>query len=295
MPPRAVLVDRRTAYEELLARHATRGQVAFFLRGRGLDLEEVDARHGRHDAARRHVLGAVPPSWRTATVRRDELDRFLFTDDDVVLVLGQDGLVANVARFLTGQPVLGLDPEHAHRAGVLTAHPPEACADLLADLGRGTGSLEERAMVRAALDDGRELRALNEVFVGHRSHQSARYVLRVGEAAEHQSSSGLLACTGTGATGWAASIGRERPDVPAPPAATEPGVLWLVREAWPGPGLGVGLTAGRLGPGEELEVRGELGEGGVVFGDGMEHGGLELDWGQRARIGPAAHGLRLVR
>ena len=34
--------------------------------------------------------------------------------------------------------------------------------------------------------------------------------LRVGERAERQSSSGLIVATGTGATGWAASIHRER-------------------------------------------------------------------------------------
>ena len=64
-------------------------------------------------------------------------------------------------------------------------------------------------MVRAALDDGQELRALNEIFVGHRTHQSARYELGVGGVNEHQSSSGLIVATGTGATGWAQSINRQ--------------------------------------------------------------------------------------
>ncbi len=32
-------------------------------------------------------------------------------------------------------------------------------------------------MVRAELDDGQALLALNEVFVGHASHQSARYTI----------------------------------------------------------------------------------------------------------------------
>ena len=65
-------------------------------------------------------------------------------------------------------------------------------------------------MAAARLDDGQELLALNEVFVGHASHQSARYTLALGERAERQSSSGLIVATGTGATGWAASIHRER-------------------------------------------------------------------------------------
>lgn len=291
MPPRAVLVDRPTAYEELLARHATRGQVAFFLRQRGLELTEVDERHARHDVARRRVLGAVPPGWRTATVRRQELDRFLFAEDDVVLVLGQDGLVANVARYVAGQPVLGLDPEHGRRAGVLTGHPPEACADLLADLGRGTGRLEERAMVRAVLDDGRELRALNEVFVGHRSHQSARYQIDTGDSSEHQSSSGVIISTGTGATGWCASLRLQAHSSVRPPRPDEARLAWFVREAWPSPVTGSSLTSGELTTcGLTLRSEGSL----VCFGDGMESDVLELGWGQRVTVELAQRRLQLI-
>src|SRR5690606_8883165 len=56
-------------------------------------------------------------------------------------------------------------------------------------------------MVRADLDDGQHLTALNEVFVGHPSHQSARYTLRCAAGAERQPSSGVLVATGTGAAG----------------------------------------------------------------------------------------------
>src|SRR3712207_4800325 len=119
MQPRAVLVERPSEYHELLARHATHDQVRFFLETRGRDLEAVLERHAALQHAHRHVLGAVPPDWRTATTTRDELDRFLFEPDDVVVVLGQDGLVANVAKYLDGQPVIGLNPDPAAIPGVL--------------------------------------------------------------------------------------------------------------------------------------------------------------------------------
>ena len=37
------------------------------------------------------------------------LARFLFEPGDVVIVVGQDGLVANVAKYLDGQPVIGIN------------------------------------------------------------------------------------------------------------------------------------------------------------------------------------------
>jgi hypothetical protein len=38
-----------------------------------------------------------------------------------------------------------------------------------------------------------------------------------------------------------------------------------------------------------------MGDGGVVFGDGIETDRLALDWGRRAEIRLASEALRLVR
>lgn len=290
---RVVVVDRPTEREVLLARHATRGQVAFFLAQRGRDLEELDEVAERQAEALATVLGGVPRELRRARVRRDDLDRFLFEPDDLVVVVGKDGLVANVAGTLRGQPVLGVDPSGGRRAGVLARHAPDAVAAVLAAVRAGTATIEQRRMVHARLDDGREMRALNEVFVGHRSHQSARYRLAVGGGAERQSSSGLIVATGTGATGWAASIHRERAcgfDLPAP---GEEALAWFVREAWPSPMTGCSLTAGRLGAREALRCTAEC-EGAVVFGDGIEADALVLEWGQTVEVGIARETLRFV-
>ena len=132
LAPRVVVVHRRTELEELLARHGTRGQAAFFLQTRGRDLAELD----EHDRALREALatvtGAIPLDWRRGTVERADLDRFLFEPDDLVVVVGQDGLVANVAKYLEGQPVIGIDPEPGRNVGVLVRHraepPPTCCA-----------------------------------------------------------------------------------------------------------------------------------------------------------------------
>src|SRR6188768_2845908 len=97
--PRAVFVTRETDYELLLARHATREQARFYLRTRGQKLSELEARHERFQAVLREARGAVPDDWRQTLVRRADLDRFLFAGEDVVVAVGQDGLVANVAKY----------------------------------------------------------------------------------------------------------------------------------------------------------------------------------------------------
>lgn len=294
MLPRCVVVERPTEFRELLARHATRDQARFFLEGRGMAIEPIEARDAEFARVRAAVLAAVPAEWRRVTITRDELDRFLFADGDVVVAIGQDGLVANVAKYLDGQPVIGVDPFPGENAGVLVTHRAEAVADLLADVQAGRAAVGRRTMVEASVDDGQRLLALNEVFVGHLSHQSARYELTVGERREHQSSSGLIVATGTGATGWAASINRSRPEPLPLPAPADPRLAWFVREAWPSPATGTTLTGGLLDPPQALTVRCELGDGAVVFGDGMEADALRVSWGQRIAVAPAGRALALV-
>jgi hypothetical protein len=295
MVPRCVLVERPTEYAELLVRHGTREQVRFFLERRGRTLEEVQQRHEDLWEMRRRVLAEVSSDWRRATVERGDLDRFLFEPDDIVVVLGQDGLVANAARYLDGQPVIGLNPDPDRYPGVLVPHPPAAAGDLLRDAAAGRATLEARTMARAQLDDGQTLTALNELFVGHRTHQSARYTISVGDESERQSSSGVIVSTGTGVTGWAASIARERHAHFEMPSATAPALAYFVREAWPGPATGCALTGGPLRGDTRFEIRSELPEGGVVFADGIEVDHLNLDWGQTARLGVSDRRLMLVR
>ena len=294
LTPRAVVVHRRTELEELLDRHGTRQQAAFFLTARGRSLDEVEARHAAQQAARQAVSRAVPLDWRRGTVERRDLDRFVFGPEDVVVAVGQDGLVANVAKYLHGQPVIGLNPEPDRNPGVLVRHAPAAVAGLLAPAAAGdTSRVEGRVMVEAVVDDGQRLRALNEIFVGHPSHQSARYRLETADGrAERQSSSGVLVGTGTGATGWCRSVWLERRSELVLPAPQDERLCWFVREAWPSPATGTDCTEGLLGAGDELTVVAESDL--VVFGDGIETDLLHLSWGQRITLRAATDRLRLV-
>lgn len=290
LAPRVVVVSRRSELDELLARHGTRAAAAFFLRQRGRDLDEVTSRHEALRAALTAVGAAVPAEWRRGHVDRADLPRFLFAPEDVVVAVGQDGLVANVAKYLDGQPVIGVNPEPSRNPGVLVRHEPSVVAEIL----HSGVSTVELSMVSAKLDDGQELVGLNEVYLGHETHQSSRYTLStVDGQGERQSSSGVVVGTGTGATGWLRSLAGGRVEAPAPPRPEEPALIWFVREAWPSPATGASLTNGRLADGERLTVVCES-ERLVVFADGLEQDRLELGWGQQIAIGLSDRRLHLV-
>jgi hypothetical protein len=278
----------------LLNRHATLRQVRFFLENRGQSLEGIQRQHNEFEFALQKVERAIPSTWRRSRVERSELDRYLFEPEDIIVAIGQDGLVANVAKYLQGQPVIGINPSPMFYPGILVLHQAERIEELFAIvLGNGS-SIEERTMVEARLDGGQHLLALNEIFIGHRSHQSARYRIGWHEIEERQSSSGLIISTGTGSTGWALSIHKERQSRLALLTPNDSELAFFVREAWPSITTGTSITEGLILPGEHLEVVSEMDSGGVLFGDGIESDSVELLRGQRVIITAAERSLRIV-
>lgn len=292
LPPRAVFVTRRSEYDHLLARHATREQARFFLESRGQSLVEVEARHARQQEVLALAHVALPEDWRHAAIERENLDRFHFSPEDVVVAVGQDGLVPNVAKYCAGQKVIGVNPDPARYDGVLVKFAVEQLGEMLSRAWHGDAQVEHRTMAEARLDSGESLVALNELFVGHLSHQSARYRIQAGKETEEQSSSGVIVATGTGASGWARSImlatGKQ---IDLAPTAHTLG--WFVREPFPSVATGTVMRCGRLETGV-LEVTSRMNEGGVIFADGIESDFLTFGWGRQLEVGIAAKTLDLV-
>lgn len=292
---RVVVVTRPTHFQELLIRHGTREQARFFLETKNQTIESVEQHHERFEQALQTVLHSIPIDWRRARIDRSDLDRFLFEPKDMIVVLGQDGLVANTAKYLDGQPIIGLNPDPDRYEGILVPFSPQDAQDLLLMVAAGRGSFENRSMVQAELDDGQQLLALNEIFIGHQSHQSARYRMTWSEQNEDQSSSGVIVSTGTGSTGWARSIRQERRCDIQLPKPTESRLVFFVREAWPSIATGTKLTNGNINQGQHLKITSRMNEGGVIFGDGIEEDRIEFNWGRQVSLQLARTHLNLLR
>lgn len=287
-----MFVSRRSEYDLLLANHATREQARFFLEKRGQSLADLEERHQQLRQAIDLAQTAVPTDWRRTMVERDTLDRFLFSPEDIVVAVGQDGLIANLAKYLVGQPVIGVNPAPDIYDGVLVQHNAASLPALLAKTYERNCAIEQRTMVQAKLDSGQTLTALNEIFVGHRSHQSARYNLQDGNKSENQSSSGIIITSGTGATGWARSI-MEATGTKLSLGIEDPALGWFVREPFPSRATGTTMRAGKLRR-QPLSVTSRMNEGGIIFADGIEQDHLDFAWGRKISVSVAAQKLHLV-
>ncbi|MBY0253436.1 MAG: hypothetical protein K2X54_18975, partial [Methylobacterium organophilum] len=176
--------------------------------------------------------------------------------------------------------------------GVLARARVEALRALLPASAAGAAPLQRRTMVQATFDGGERLLALNEIFVGHRSHQSARYRIDDGARAEDHSSSGLIVASGTGLTGWARSIS-EATHLTVEVGIEEAAFGYWVREPFPSVATGTDLRGGKFA-GSPLTVVSRMNEGGVVFSDGIEQDFVAFDWGRRVSLAPADRTFNLV-
>jgi hypothetical protein len=216
-----------------------------------------------------------------------------------VVVLGQDGLVANTLKYLDGQHVLGVNPDPKRWDGVLLPFRPSDLRKIMPEEIAHRRPLKRVTMAKVSLNTGLALYAVNDLFIGPRSHTSARYLLRVGDAEEHQSSSGIIVSTGMGSTGWLKSLYAGCAAAAAaitghPPGKVDGSFPWdapylhfFVREPFPSRTTGAALVIGHIKPDHPMTIVSEMAGHGVIFSDGMESDFLEFNAGTCAQIGIA--------
>jgi hypothetical protein len=77
------------------------------------------------------VQPALAPDDRRVRLDRADLPSFLFAPDDGVIIVGQDGLVPNVAKYLDGQLTIGSNRDPDRYDGILCPHRPSDAPALL--------------------------------------------------------------------------------------------------------------------------------------------------------------------
>lgn len=305
MCDRMVIVTKRTALEDLLVRRS-HGETAFYLKSRGTSITEYEAAHAEYRAAMEVVLGALGREIPREVVSRELLPNFLFRERDLVIAIGPDGLVVNVAKYLHGQPIVGVNPDRVRNDGVLVRFAPDGVVRAVPALLRGAFRTDEVTLAVARTNDGQELLAVNDILVGRRDPVSARYTIMCGGKTERQSSSGVLVCTGVGSTGWMQSVVTGALAIASGAGSHGVGaqgsfawdaryLRYAVREPFPSKYTKAGIVFGTLEAGDDLVIASEMAEGGAIFADGVVEDAIEFNAGTIVRIGVAECSARIVR
>lgn len=338
-----VIVTRETRLAGLRARFATKSQAAFYVKraieaemarqavalGQDLDVgasrgaaeaefanyEDEEHVYGNAVDRLRRELGDVGPN--VQVVDRSFVPNFVFGPNDVVVTVGQDGLVANTAKYAVGLSIVGVNPDPVRIDGVLLPFKVDDTRNAVRRALEGKAKVRLVTLAEATLPAGQRMLAFNDFFIGAESHVSARYRIKVAGRTEPQSSSGVIVSTGAGSTGWLSSIfnmaaglarmatgdshARESPAParPGPPqyarmAWEDPRLTYVVREPFVSKHSSASIVAGMIKPPDELIIESQMPNGGVIFSDGIEHDALQFNSGTVAQIRAAKERARLV-
>ena len=308
MYEKIVLVTRKTRLEGLIERFNTRAQARFYIEHSGGSFALYEQEHDTYRAAAEALQRGLERLARLQSIERAYLPNFLFTEKDLVVTIGVDGLVVNTAKYLSGQPLVAVNPDPAHVDGILLPFNVSQATGAVRRLLEGQPiQMRHICMAEAQLNDGQRLLAFNDLFIGVKSHVSARYRIQVGGQGENHSSSGIIVSTGAGSTGWLSSLfnmangmwaafGGEAGASLARPALDWEAdrLIFVVREPFVSKTSGAAIVCGVITPAAPLLLESQMPEGGVIFSDGVEADYLAFNAGAQATIALAEKRTNLV-
>lgn len=291
-----ILVIRTTRLEELVARFNTVAQAKFYVEHLGADFSDYEVEDWTYKQALGEAQAQLRDLGRLQVLDRHFLPNFIFGRDDTIVVLGQDGLVANTLKYLDTHPVIAVNPDPARWDGVLLPFQIGDLTGIVKEVFKGSRPVREITMARAELNNGQRLYAVNDLFVGQRTHLSARYRIDIGADSEQQSSSGIIVSTGLGATGWFKSImagvtgigqvlGHPvNADIFRTFTWEANYLYYTVREPFPSRSSSTRMVFGELTAEKPMTLVSQMPENGVIFSDGIEQDRLEFNSGTQALI-----------
>ncbi|MCY3414017.1 MAG: sugar kinase [Candidatus Heimdallarchaeota archaeon] len=302
-----VIITQHTWLDGLIAKYNTKEQAKFYIEHMGGDFVNYIEQHTTYYSALRLLKQQIPSSIRYQVVEKSFLPNFLFGQNDLVVVLGRDGLVVNTAKYLHTQMVLGVNPDPERIDGILLPFSVEDVGECLEEIIHDKYTTTKISLAEVILNTGQRLVGVNDIFIGHKSHQSARYSISSNDWTEKHSSSGIIISTGVGSTGWYKSVVSSALNIANAILGCRTAYIhdyqfpwdanflkFAVREAWKSKTTGNALTFGSINQGEELIIESHMPDGGVIFSDGIEKDKITFNSGTIARIKLADRKITLL-
>lgn len=299
---KVVFVKKKTLLEELVERHSTVSHTKFFLESRGESFENYKEQDEVYKKALFEVRRSLPTNVNQAMIDKSQLSNFKPDGKSLIVPIGDPGLIINCAKYMESQPILALNPDYKRYSDVFTSTSINKFADLVNKCFNGDAKITQITMAQASLDDGQTLYAVNDLFIGRKTHVSARYNIRFANNEENQISSGIIVSTGAGSTGWISSIYGTANRISKLSRLEsiqfdweENKLLFAVREAFESKISSMNLLRGEVVGNKKLEITSQMPNDGVIFSDGIEEDYLPFPAGSKLTVSIANKKFNLIR
>ncbi|RZK09167.1 MAG: sugar kinase [Flavobacterium sp.] len=301
----AIIIKNKTRLETLIERFNTKAQAKFYIESLGGDFNDYENENEIFHSSLSTVQRNLSTILKNKIVERSFLPSFIFNDKQVIVTVGQDGLVANTAKYVKQIPIVAVNPDQERFDGVLLPFNPDNFLVAIDKVISNNYNSKVTSFAEAKLNDGQRLLAFNDLFIGATSHVSARYRITHNKKTEEQSSSGIIVSTQAGSTGWLSSIfnmtfgihkfiEKDNSEKKKYASLKDNQLMFAVREPFASKRTKVETTAGIITGQSKLIVESFMPNNGLIFSDGIETDFLKFNSGAIATIGIAEEKANLV-
>jgi len=294
-----IVVKSKTRLEQLIERFNTKAQAKFYLERTGDDFLSIEKEHDLFYNSLENLNKLLYNLDKYKVIDRSFLPSYIFTPKDLIIGIGQDGLIANIAKYVKGQPIIGCNPNPSAYDGVLLPYSLIVEKEFNSIINGDFDSIKV-TMAKAKFSDGQELLAFNDFFIGPKTHTSSRYTIHFKEKSEQQSSSGIIVSTGIGSTGWMSSIanmvnGIGKNHVSMTLSSESNQLRFAVREPFVSKISSANICAGTINGDQKLVIESSMINNGLVFSDGIEKDFIAFNIGASVEISIAEERANLVQ
>ncbi len=302
---RVIIIRDKTRLEQLIERFNSKAQAKFYIERSEGDFEYYETENDRFYKSLNKIQETISKRLKYKVIDRSFLPTYIFTEQDLVVVIGQDGLVANTAKYVNGLPIIGVNPDSERYDGILLKHTPNGLDTVIKNVLKGDFATKLVTMAKATLNDGQTLLAFNDFYIGANSHVSSRYDIEFKGKKERQSSSGIIISTGAGSTGWLSSIYNMANNINRHQTNKErrrqslirwedEKLVFVVREPFLSKVTQTDIGFGFITKRQTLKVESNMPTKGVIFSDGIESDFLSFNSGSHVEIGIADEKANLI-
>jgi len=300
----AIIVRSKTRLEQLIERFNTKAQARFYMERSGMDFTIYENEHENFYRVLDQLTDMVNVFRKHKVLDRSFLPNYIFTQQDLIFVLGQDGLVANTAKYVNGQPIVAVNPDEGTYDGILLPFTMQTVNEIIQKILKNDFKTGSVTMAKAQFSDGQSLLAFNDFFIGPKTHTSARYTLQFNKQKETQSSSGIIVSTGAGSTGWMSSVFNMVKGISSyyhhydefqmKKNWSSNSLIFAVREPFLSKTTSTSLCFGEIMDKAILTVESLMPDNGIVFSDGIEADAVQFNSGTKVTISIAKEKAILV-
>jgi NAD kinase len=298
----AIIVKSKTRLESLIERFNTKSQAKFYIERLGGNFDEYEIEDEIFKNSLNSLQTQLSKVIKNKTIDRQYVSSYIFSKKNIIIVIGQDGLVANTAKYSDNLPIIAVNPDIERYDGILLPFNVSNFIQGVENVLTNKHQSKIMSFAEAKLNDGQRLLAFNDLFIGASSHVSARYKISFKNKTEQHSSSGIIVSTSAGSTGWLSSIFNmaygvtnmfEKDLTTKQPKLKEKDLLFAVREPFKSIRTQTEMTAGII-RNSTLIIESFMPNNGIIFSDGIERDFLNFNSGSIATIGIAKETANIV-